>query len=336
VIEGTTVRPADTDLAVRARELLAAGPMDAVELIGQVCRMSGTPAVVAEHLALTLFAGRREFVRDGRGRWMLAGTDMGRAAPAPSSLAYGDQLSLGGLAPAAGASDPARPARRRVREPRVPTCGRTPLDALDYVVVDVETTGSCAWRSDRITEIALVHVRGGAVVEQFESLVNPERSIPPIITALTNITWEMVRDAPRFGELCDRIVPMLTGRVFVAHNAEFDWRFVTAEIGRATGERLDGERLCTVRLARRLLPQLRSRRLDALAHWYGITIHGRHRAGGDARATAALLLRLLAELADHGCLTFEAARELLARRTARARRGRRRAMPRGMTRDDIA
>jgi DNA polymerase-3 subunit epsilon len=158
-----------------------------------------------------------------------------------------------------------------------------------------------------------------------------------MITALTNITWEMVRHAPRFAEICDRLVPMLDGKVFVAHNAEFDWRFVTTEIARATGQRLEGERLCTVRLARKLLPELRSRRLDVIADYFGITIEGRHRAGGDARATAQLLVKLLRELADRDCLTFEAMRELLARR-ARRKRGRRgrRALPRGMDRDASA
>jgi DNA polymerase III subunit epsilon len=320
VIEGTSVHPADTDLAMRARELLAAGPMDAVSLIARVCRMSGTPAVVAEHLALTLFAGRREFERGADGRWRLA--PPARRVVRESRASSGHPILF----------DPA------AHDPRFPIAesrSSTPLRALDYVVVDVETTGSCAWRSDRITEIAIVHVRDGRTVEQFESLVNPERSIPPVVSALTHITWDMVRHAPKFGELCDRIVPMLSGKVFVAHNAEFDWRFVTAEVARATGQRLEGERLCTVRLARRLLPHLRSRGLDSLAHYYGIAIQNRHRAGGDARATATLLFRLLSELSDQGCVTFEGMRELLARRAAR-RRGRRRAMPRGMTRDDVA
>lgn len=338
MIGGTTVRPEDTDLAVRARQLLAAGPLDSVSLIAQVCRMSGTPPVVAEHLATTLFAGRSEFARDGDGRWTLARPAACREPDAWPR--YGEQLALGGIESVTETIDSTPRARRRgrARDRDDPAAAATPLDTLDYVVVDVETTGSCAWRTDRITEIGIVHVRDGRIVEQFESLVNPERPIPPIVSSLTNITWEMVRGAPRFGELCDRIVPMLAGKVFVAHNAEFDWRFVTAEVSRATGQRLEGERLCTVRLARQLLPQLRSRGLDALAHWYGITIHGRHRAGGDARATAAVLLRLLSELSDRGCLTYEAMRTLLGRRGGRGRRGRRRrsAMPRGMTRDDIA
>ena len=221
--------------------------------------------------------------------------------------------------------------RRRLR--------KLALHTLDFVVVDVETTGGGSLRADRITEVAAVHVRNGVVVEEFETLVNPQRSIPPMITALTNISWEMVRHAPRFAEICDRLIPMLAGKVFVAHNAEFDWRFVTAEIARATGQRLEGERLCTVRLARKLLPELRSRRLDALAHYYGITIEGRHRAGGDARATVKVLAKLLRELADRDCLTFEAMRDLLSRRARgkRGRRGRRgRAMPRAMDRDASA
>lgn len=294
MISGTTVQPEDTLLTSRARDLLAGGPVDAVTLVAHVCRMSGAPAAVAEHLAATMFSGRREFVCDANGRWGLA----------PDSV----QTSL----------------------------GLTPLDCLDYVVVDVETTGSGWRRNDRITEIAVVHVRAGRVVQEFESLVNPQRSIPPIVSALTNITWSMVQHAPLFGELCDRLVPLLQGKVFVAHNAEFDWRFVTTEVARATGQRLDGERLCTVRLARSLLPHLRSRRLDALAHYYGIVIEGRHRAGGDARATAKVMLRLFHELSSRDCVTYEAMRELLGHRLRRGRRRRRSALPRGMNRDSTA
>ena len=341
MIQGTTVGPEDTDLAVRARELLAAGPMDSVSLVAQVCRMSGAPAVVAEHLASTLFAGRREFERDAEGRWALVearSASRVREQPAVYDLR---SPSSGLLTSAALATQPELPfaefAARAIQAPAVRRRSGTALNSLDFVVVDVETTGGGSLRADRITEIAAVHVRNGVVVEEFETLVNPQRAIPPMITALTNITWDMVRHAPRFGEICDRLVPMLDGKVFVAHNAEFDWRFVTTEIARATGQRLEGERLCTVRLARSLLPELRSRRLDALAHYYGITIEGRHRAGGDARATAKVLVRLLHELADRDCLTFEAMRELLSRRRRRkrGRRGRR-SMPRGMDRDASA
>lgn len=351
VIRGTTVYPADTDLAQRARELLATGPLDSVSLVAAVCRMSGAPSVVAEHLALTLFAGRREFTRDENGRWRLAGDRSGgvlrEQAPnyqmsAPAFAPATHNASAGLLTSAALSGQGELPfaefAAQAMRAPAMRR-GATPLDALDFVVVDVETTGGGSLRADRITEIAAVHVRNGVVIEEFETLINPQRSIPPMITALTNITWEMVRHAPRFADICDRLIPFLDGKVFVAHNAEFDWRFVTTEIARATGQRLEGERVCTVRLARSLLPELRSRRLDALAHYYGITIEGRHRAGGDARATAKLLVRLLRELAGRDCLTFEAMREIMYRRGRRRRgkRGRRgRAMPRGMDRDASA
>ena len=118
------------------------------------------------------------------------------------------------------------------------------LDSLSYAVVDVETTGTSASGGDRITEVAVVVLRAGEVVQRFETLVNPERAIPPMITALTHITWEMVKDAPRFGDICAELLDVLSGNVFVAHNADFDWRFVSAEVARATGHRLESRRLC--------------------------------------------------------------------------------------------
>jgi DNA polymerase-3 subunit epsilon len=207
------------------------------------------------------------------------------------------------------------------------------LRSLSYVVVDTETTGGSLWFGDRITEVAAVVVRNGEIAEIFETLVNPERSIPPFITALTNITWDMVKDAPRFADICERVLGVLDGRIFVAHNAEFDWRFLCAEVMRASGRQLDGSRLCTVRLARRLLPQLRSRRLDSVAQYYGIDIRDRHRAGGDAHATAQILLRLLADARGHSCESWDDLQRLLAAPTARRRSRRRPALPQPMDRD---
>jgi DNA polymerase-3 subunit epsilon len=191
------------------------------------------------------------------------------------------------------------------------------LHSLSYVVVDVETTGMRAYDGDRITEIAAVVVRDGAIVDMYQTLINPERSIPPFITALTHISHAMVRDAPRFRDVCPDVLRLLQGHVFVAHNASFDWRFITAEVMRATGRELEAPQLCTVRLARRILPQLRSRRLDAVARHYGIEIPARHRAGGDAIATAHILLRLLAEARDRDCHCWRDLQQLLG---ARARR----------------
>ncbi|MDQ3951143.1 MAG: 3'-5' exonuclease, partial [Gemmatimonadota bacterium] len=219
--------------------------------------------------------------------------------------------------------------------PRPDTHGSARLDALSYVVVDVETTGGRPLHGDRITEIAAVVVHRGEIVDMFETLVNPRRSIPRWITSLTNISWSMVKDAPPFEALCDKVLNVLGGHVFVAHNARFDWSFVSAEVERAMGRTLDGPRLCTVRLARKLLPHLRRRSLDYVAMHYGVEIQGRHRAAGDAVATARVLLRLLAAARERGCETWQDLDLLLA--APRQRRPRRRpATPRPVTRDTTA
>ncbi|HET7621378.1 MAG TPA: 3'-5' exonuclease [Gemmatimonadaceae bacterium] len=209
------------------------------------------------------------------------------------------------------------------------------LDSLSYAVVDVETTGTRAGAGDRITEVAAVVVRGGEVVQRFETLVNPERSIPPMISALTHITWEMVKDAPRFGDICAELLDVLSGNVFVAHNADFDWRFISAEVAHATGRRLEARRLCTVRLARKMLPHLPSRRLDSLAHYYGVEIVDRHRALGDADATARILLRLLGEARNRDCVRWDDLQRLLAPSSSRRKR-RRSALPAPVDKDTTA
>jgi DNA polymerase-3 subunit epsilon len=201
------------------------------------------------------------------------------------------------------------------------------LVGLSFAVVDVETTGGSPWRGDRVTEVAAVVVRGGRVVDQFESLVNPERSIPPFISRLTHITQAMVRDQPTFREISPRVVEFLRGQVFVAHNAAFDWRFVGAEVGRAGGRLASDRVLCTVRMARRLIPHLRRRSLDHLAMHYGIRIEGRHRAMGDAMATAQCLVRMLDDAGTRGLDTWSDLQQLLGVRTGAARRRRRTAMP---------
>lgn len=292
---GVSTRLTDTILTQRAAELLAQGPADAVALIEHVCQMPGAPRVVAEQMALALFADRGEFERDAAGQWAMA------ARVAPSAAA------------AAARPSDAAPDRR-------PPGGRDGLASLSYVVVDVETTGMRAWGGDRVTEIAAVVVRDGVVVEEFATLINPERPIPRRITELTHIDAAMVRHAPRFGDVCDDVLRVLEGHVFVAHNAEFDWRFVSAEVARARGRRLVGRRLCTVRLARQVLPTLRSRRLDSLAHYYDITIANRHRAAGDARATAHVLLRLLDAARERECRCWDDLERLLGARRQRRRR----------------
>jgi len=128
------------------------------------------------------------------------------------------------------------------------------LRSLDYVVVDLETTGGSAFGGHRITEVAAVRMRGdGTLVEEYSTLVNPDRPIPPFITRLTRITPAMAAQAPRFGEVAEEVRRVVSGAVFVAHNAPFDWRFLSTELEWALGEPLRGRVICTVRLARKVV-----------------------------------------------------------------------------------
>jgi DNA polymerase III subunit epsilon len=204
--------------------------------------------------------------------------------------------------------------------------GSPMLDDCAFAVVDVETTGMRAGFGDRITEIAVAVVQGGRREIVFESLVNPERPIPRAICSITNITDEMVRHAPRFADLAERVLAVLAGRIFVAHNARFDWNFVSAELRRSRDLTLDGTRLCTVRLARRLVRGVRSCGLDNLCRFFGFHNRARHRAGGDALVTAELLCRLLALAREEGARTLQDLASIESRR-ARRRRRKRRAMP---------
>ena len=209
----------------------------------------------------------------------------------------------------------------------VPEAQGSPLlDECTFAVVDVETTGMRAGTSDRITEIAVVVVSRGRREVALDSLVNPGRPIPPAICAITNITNDMVRDAPTFAEVVDQVLAALAGRVFVAHNARFDWGFIDAEVRRARDLALDGPRLCTVRLARRLVKGVRSCGLDNLTQYFGFANSARHRAMGDALVTADLLDRLLQLAHEEGARTLQDLTAIAARRTRRARR-KRLAMP---------
>lgn len=208
------------------------------------------------------------------------------------------------------------------------------LEHVAYAVVDLETTGSRPTGGDRITEIGVVRAQGGTIETVFETLVNPQRPIPSVVTNLTNITAAMVRRAPPFRDVCAQFLGAIEGRVFVAHNAGFDWRFTQMEVERATGRVPAGRQLCTVRLARSLLPRLRRRNLDALAAYFGVTIERRHRAGGDALATAKILTYLLSEAQDAGCATID---DLAALRAKRIRgRSKRRALPQPASDDHVA
>jgi DNA polymerase-3 subunit epsilon len=151
----------------------------------------------------------------------------------------------------------------------------------DLVFVDLETTGGNA-ANDRITEVGIVRIKDGGLIEEWSSLVNPERPIPAYIEAFTGISDAMVADAPRFAEIAAEVREKLRGAVFVAHNARFDYSFLRSEFHK-TDMNFSAKVLCTVKLSRRLFPEYVRHNLDAVMERNGLTCSARHRALGDAR-----------------------------------------------------
>jgi DNA polymerase-3 subunit epsilon len=162
-----------------------------------------------------------------------------------------------------------------------------PPTRVTYAIIDVESTGGKI-EEEAIIDIAILRFDGHRVVDQFHSLVNPEREIQPFVTSLTGITPKMVQTAPKFYELAKRIVEITNDAVLVAHNTQFDYRILKEEFQRL-GFDFKSATLCTVELAQRLLKNQESFKLDKLAKALGIPISNRHRALGDAEATLSLL-----------------------------------------------
>jgi len=307
-----------TSLSERAARCLALGPCDALRLMREVCRVDRLKAEAAERMADVLLGARADFVQLDDNRWALLRD--GQVVQGPGPILPGSSDGAGGLPFDAARSRNAAhgsplthgmaPSNAKplglctAASPREPWADPLSLDSMRFAVVDVETTGSHAGTLDRITEIAIVPVIGGQVEAPWQQLVQPGRAIPPFISALTGITNAMVADAPRFDEIAGDVCARLDGLVFTAHNAAFDWRFVDAELSRTRRTRLQGQSLCTVRLSRKFLPQLPKRSLDRVSAYFGIRIDGRHRAGGDALATAHVLVRLLDVVRDAGIDTW--------------------------------
>ncbi len=157
-----------------------------------------------------------------------------------------------------------------------------------YAIVDIETTG----HSSKITEISIFVYDGEKVIDEFTSLVNPECNIPPFITNLTGITDAMVSHAPKFYEIAKKVAEITQDTIFVAHNVNFDYNIIQKEF-KDLGFEFKRKKLCTVRLSRKLIPNLKSYSLGALCVTQNIVIKNRHRAKGDAEATVILFEKLL-------------------------------------------
>ncbi|MDG2281042.1 MAG: 3'-5' exonuclease, partial [Flavicella sp.] len=160
-----------------------------------------------------------------------------------------------------------------------------------YAIIDIETTGG-KFNEEGITEVAIYRFDGHEIVDQFISLVNPERPIQPFVVNLTGITEKMVRTAPKFHEVAKRIIEITQDCVFIAHNTSFDYRIIRTEFGRL-GYDFFRETLCTVELSKELIPDMPSYSLGKLCKSLGIPMNDRHRASGDALATVKLFKLLL-------------------------------------------
>ncbi len=148
------------------------------------------------------------------------------------------------------------------------------------IFLDIETTGGSA-RSSRITEIGALRVENGEVVRTFSKLINPEQSIPSYITRLTGISNSMVQNAPIFNEISDELTEFMEGSIFAAHYVQFDYGFIKQEYNRM-GKQFAMDRLCSVRLSRRLYPAQPRHGLDSVIRRLGVKVHNRHRAFDDA------------------------------------------------------
>lgn len=162
---------------------------------------------------------------------------------------------------------------------------------MEYAIVDIETTGGYASGSG-ITEIAVLIHDGQKVVEQYETLIDPHQYIPVPIQILTGIDNDMVAGKPSFADIAETLYQLLNGRVFVAHNVNFDYSFIKHHFEK-TGYKYAATKLCTVRMSRKIKPGLPSYSLSKLCTSLNIPLYNNHRAGGDATATAILFGKLL-------------------------------------------
>src|SRR6267378_3079311 len=178
-------------------------------------------------------------------------------------------------------------------------------------IVDLETTGTRP-AADRVTEIGVLEIERFEVVSQWSTLVNPGVPLPSEIQALTGISRQMLADAPRFADLAQDLHERLAGRVFVAHNARFDYGFLRREFDRA-GIKFHARAVCSVKLARRLYPRERGHDLDSLIARHGIACRERHRALGDADAVWQFL-RIAAQ--EHGAEVLTVAARQVAKQPA--------------------
>ena len=185
------------------------------------------------------------------------------------------------------------------------TTGDIHLDEIDFLVIDVETTGLSAERGDRVCEIGAVKLRAGTVVDSFGSLIDPQRPISPGAFAVNQISPEMLAGAPQFAGVAERLQALMKDGVLVAYNAGFDLSFIDMEFALLGQKRLARKTVDALSLARQLLPGLKRYPQEHVAGMVGISFPVKHRALEDAMVTAKLFTMFTTILKAHGCSTFD-------------------------------
>ena len=176
--------------------------------------------------------------------------------------------------------------------------GKT-LDKLEYVIFDIETTGLEPTQHE-ITEIGALKIKGHEVQNMFSSLIRPSSPISLEITNITGIDDEMVKNSPSLKEVLPKFIDFITDSILIAHNAEFDLAFIKQNLKQISDKELNNNVICTVRLARYLIPDLKNHKLHTVAAHLGIPVENRHRAMGDAEATYQIWIKFLPLLKEKG------------------------------------
>ncbi|MBU2492623.1 MAG: GIY-YIG nuclease family protein [Bacteroidetes bacterium] len=171
------------------------------------------------------------------------------------------------------------------------------IDEAEYSVFDFETTGTSA-KYDKVIEIGIVKIKGNEIVDTYSTYINPGRQIPYYITDITGIKTEDIADAPYFEDIVNNIEDFFGDSILVAHNLQFDQSFLKSELYQIGRDEFKNSNLCTLKIARKLYPELKSKSLGSLVSHFRILHKGIHRALGDARATAEIFLKMMKHLKD--------------------------------------
>jgi DNA polymerase-3 subunit alpha (Gram-positive type) len=185
------------------------------------------------------------------------------------------------------------------------------IDQLDYVIFDIETTGLDPAKNE-ITEIGALKIKGAELENVFSHLIRPGHPIPKEITRLTGIDDELVKDSPAVSEVIPKFIEFIGDSALVAHNAEFDFTFVKAQLQKLSLKEINNSVICTVKIARYLLPQLQNHKLHTVASHFGLRVQNRHRAIGDVELTFQIWVKFLSMLKEKGVMSKRDLDSLLA------------------------